>query len=55
MDHSSRTSPTVGDPSTPHRWYGWGSPVGMGIGLLSVGGFWFLFTLGLQALASTPY
>lgn len=37
------------------RWHGWGSPVGLGLGLLSVGGFFTLIALGLQALASTPY
>jgi hypothetical protein len=37
------------------RWHGWGSPVGLSIGLMSVGGFFALFALGLQALAATPY
>ena len=34
------------------RWHGWGSPVGLGIGLLSVGGFFALLALGLYILAS---
>jgi hypothetical protein len=34
------------------QWHGWGSPVGLGLGLLSVGGFFALLALGLEALAS---
>jgi len=34
------------------RWHGWGSPVGLGLGLLSVGGFFVLLALGLSVLAS---
>jgi hypothetical protein len=35
-----------------HRWHGWGSPVGLGIGLLCVGGFFVLLALGLSILDS---
>ncbi len=34
------------------RWHGWGSPVGLGLGLLSVGGFFVLLAVGLSVLAS---
>jgi hypothetical protein len=34
------------------RWHGWGSPVGLGLGLLSVGGFFALLAVGLSVLAS---
>lgn len=34
------------------RWHGWGSPVGLGIGLLSTGGFFVLLTVGLAVLDS---
>lgn len=37
------------------RWHGWASPVGLGVGLVCVGAFWALFTLGLSVLAATPY
>ena len=33
-------------------WYGWGSPVGLGLGLLCVGSFFVLLALGLAILAS---
>ncbi len=34
------------------RWHGWGSPVGLGLGLLSVGGFFVLIAEGLSILSS---
>lgn len=34
------------------RWHGWGSPVGLGLGLMSVGGFFTLLALGLRILSS---
>lgn len=34
------------------RWHGWGSPVGLGLGLVSVGAFMWLLALGLQVLSS---
>jgi hypothetical protein len=34
------------------RWHGWGSPAGLGVGLLSVGGFFVQLALGLSVLAS---
>lgn len=37
------------------RWHGFGSPVGLSIGLLSSGAFFVLIALGLQALASIGY
>lgn len=37
------------------QWYGWGSPVGLGAGLVSVGGFFALLSIGLNTLASTSY
>ena len=47
------------DHRTPHeghllqqRWHGWGSPIGLGVGLLCVGGFFVLLALGLSILDS---
>ena len=37
------------------HWHSFGSPVGLGIGLMSVGAFFVLIALGLQALASIGY
>jgi hypothetical protein len=37
------------------RWHGWGSPVGLGLGLVCIGGFFALVALGLNLLAATPY
>jgi hypothetical protein len=34
------------------RWHGWGSPIGLGVGLLCVGGFFVLLALGLSLLDS---
>jgi hypothetical protein len=34
------------------RWHGWGSPIALGVGLLCVGGFFVLLTLGLSILDS---
>ena len=34
------------------QWHGWGSPIGLGVGLLSVGGFFTLLSLGLSVLSS---
>jgi hypothetical protein len=33
-------------------WHSWGSPLGLGIGLLCVGGFFVLLALGLSILAA---
>lgn len=52
---NGRTARTAEERLLQQRWHGWGSPVGLGLGLLSVGGFFTLFALGLQALAATPY
>ena len=34
------------------RWHGWASPVGLGLGLVCVGGFFVLLALGLSILSS---
>jgi hypothetical protein len=34
------------------QWHGWASPVGLGIGLLTVGGFFALLAYGLTLLVS---
>jgi hypothetical protein len=34
------------------RWHGWGSPIGLGVGLLCVGGFFVLLALGFFILDS---
>lgn len=34
------------------QWHGWGSPVGLGVGLLCIGGFFALLALGLSILSS---
>jgi hypothetical protein len=34
------------------QWHGWGSPVGLGVGLVCIGGFFWLLTLALAVLAS---
>ena len=34
------------------RWHAWGSPIGLGVGLLCVGAFFVLSALGLSILAS---
>jgi hypothetical protein len=34
------------------RWHGWGSPVGLGVGLLGAGGCFVLFARGLAILDS---
>lgn len=36
----------------PQQWHSWGSPIGLGVGLLCVGGFFVLLALGLSILAS---
>jgi hypothetical protein len=52
---------TTGDDRHPHRtpderrlpqqrWHCWGSPIGLGVGLLCVGGFFVLLALGLSIL-----
>ena len=33
------------------RWSSWASPVGLGLGLLCVGGFFVLIAVGLSVLA----
>lgn len=35
------------------HWHGWGSPIGFGLFLLFVGGFFGLIALGISILAST--
>lgn len=40
------------DPVAPQPWHGWGSPIGLGIGLLCVGGFFVLIAVGLAVLGS---
>lgn len=47
--------PTVADQTPTHPWHSWGSPIGLSIGLLAVGGFFALFAIGLQTLAGTGY
>jgi hypothetical protein len=34
------------------KWHGWGSPVGLGVGLLCIFGGFALLTLGLSTLSS---
>jgi hypothetical protein len=43
-----------GDTLLQQRWHGWGSPVGLGLGLLCIGGFFWLLVLGLSTLSSIP-
>ena len=38
--------------SLQQQWHGWGSPIGLGLFLLLVGGFFALLALGLFILAS---
>lgn len=33
-------------------WHGWGSPVGLGLGLVLVAGFFWVLALGLSVLSS---
>ena len=49
---SDRSHYELADRPPQVEWYGWGSPVGLGLGLLSVGGFFTLLALGLEILAS---
>lgn len=37
------------------QWHGWASPIGMGIALLCVGGFFALLALGLSIMSSIGY
>ena len=57
------SAPSAGDDRHPHRtadegrllqqrWHGWGSPIGLGVGLLCVGGFFVLLALGFSILDS---
>ena len=39
-------------PATTPQWHSWGSPVGLGLDLLSIGGFFALLALGLYVLSS---
>ena len=49
-----------GDGTTRHadarmpqqHWHGWGSPVGLGLGLMSAGAFFVIIAYGLSVLAS---
>lgn len=34
------------------QWFSWASPVGLGIGLVCVGGFFVLIAVGLSVLAA---
>ena len=34
------------------QWHGWGSPIGLGVGLFFVGAFFVLIAFGLSLLAS---
>ena len=49
-----RDPPPIADEqcASPQEWHGWGSPIGLGIGLLCVAGFFVLLALGLSILAS---
>lgn len=49
---SGRSHDEIAARPPQFQWYGWGSPVGLGLGLLSVGGFFTLLALGLETLAS---
>lgn len=49
---SDRSHDAIADRTPRSEWHGWGSPVGLGLGLLSVGGFFTLLALGLEILAS---
>lgn len=44
--------PAGGQQGPAQDWHSWGSPVGLGIGLVCIGGFFALITLGLWALSS---
>ena len=38
--------------TTVNPWHGWGSPVGLGLGLIAIGGLFVLVALGLSVLSS---
>jgi hypothetical protein len=48
MDNDLRTETRL----LQQQWHGWGSPVGLGLGMLGTGGFFWLLALGLQVLSS---
>jgi hypothetical protein len=37
------------------RWHGWASPIGLGVGLLCVGGSFWLLAVGLSVLLSIDW
>lgn len=58
-EHTTSTDPRPaalgapdGAPVPRQPWHGWGSPIGLGIGLVCVGGFFLLLALGLSVLDS---
>lgn len=55
MNENTQITPKRPDPLSQVGWFTWTSPVGVGIGLMSVGAFFTLITLGIRILAETPY
>ena len=58
-DRTAVEDPRLHEHRTPgegrllqQRWHGWGSPIGLGVGPLCVGGFFVLLALGLSILDS---
>ncbi len=47
---ASETRPSTTEAG--QQWHGWGSPVGLGLGLLTIGGFFAVLAEGLAILAS---
>lgn len=48
LEHQTRDERAV----LQQPWHAWGSPVGLGLGVLCVGGFFVLLALGLAVLDS---
>lgn len=40
------------EPTPMNHWHEWGSPVGLGLGLVAIGGLFVLVALGLSVLSS---
>ncbi|AVG23239.1 hypothetical protein C3B54_11238 [Pontimonas salivibrio] len=55
MSDAPELSPSRPDPLTQVGWFTWTSPVGVGVGLVSVGVFLTLVSWALRILAQTPY
>ena len=55
MSDVPKLSPSGPDPLIQVGWFTWSSPVGLGLGLISVGVFFALISWSLRILAETPY